>query len=61
MAGVVVMLAVAGLLEGFGRQLINRDAAALCRGGFHRAVWGVYFYRRRSRAMSAAGAKMSAK
>jgi len=45
MAGVVVMLAVAGLLEGFGRQLIEstlwRYAIAIVTAIF----WGVYFYR----------------
>ena len=46
MAGVVVMLAVAGLLEGFGRQLITltplRYAVAAATGAF----WIFYLYRR---------------
>lgn len=45
MAGVVVMLAVAGLLEGFARQLVTstaiRYAVALATGAF----WLAYFYR----------------
>jgi uncharacterized membrane protein SpoIIM required for sporulation len=44
LGGVVVMLFFAGLLEGFGRQLINSDAGrygvALASG----AVWLSYFY-----------------
>lgn len=44
MGGVVVMLFVAGLLEGFGRQLITSDlvryAVALGTG----LVWSLYFY-----------------
>lgn len=44
MAGVVVMLFLAGLLEGFGRQLIKLDLArygvALASG----LVWAAYFY-----------------
>lgn len=50
-AGVVVMLFVAGLLEGFGRQLIEstpiRYTVAVTSG----LIWGMYFYgprRRRS-------------
>jgi uncharacterized membrane protein len=42
--GVVVMLFIAGLLEGFGRQLITSDALryliAATTGGF----WIAYFY-----------------
>ncbi len=44
MAGVVVMLFLAGLLEGFGRQLITNDFArygvALATG----LLWAAYFY-----------------
>lgn len=44
MAGVVVMLLFAGLLEGFGRQLITADAVryaiAIVTGG----LWLAYFY-----------------
>jgi uncharacterized membrane protein SpoIIM required for sporulation len=49
MAGVVLMLAVAGLLEGYGRQLINvtavRYGVALVTG----LVWAIYFYAPRGR------------
>ncbi|MGZ6027729.1 MAG: stage II sporulation protein M, partial [Caulobacteraceae bacterium] len=44
MAGVVVMLFVAGLLEGFGRQLIVDDVARLSIAGATAVIWGVYFY-----------------
>lgn len=47
MVGVVIMLFVAGLLEGFARQLIQstpwRWAVALASAG----LWGVYFYAKR--------------
>ena len=44
MAGVVVMLFVAGLLEGFARQLVTGDLAryAIAIGSF--AIWCAYFY-----------------
>ena len=44
MAGVVVMLFVAGLLEGFGRQLIRADVARYAVAVGSAVVWGVYFY-----------------
>ena len=44
MVGVVVMLFVAGLLEGFGRQLITSDAARYAIGGGMLALWLAYFY-----------------
>lgn len=44
MGGVVVMLMVAGLLEGFGRQLINHDLARYVIGGGVGLVWALYFY-----------------
>jgi uncharacterized membrane protein SpoIIM required for sporulation len=47
MAGVVLMLAVAGLLEGFARQLVINTAARYGVGLASALVWGVYFYRRR--------------
>jgi len=52
MAGVVVMLFVAALLEGFARQLVRIDAARYAIGAVSALAWGVYFYwpRRRSRA-----------
>jgi uncharacterized membrane protein SpoIIM required for sporulation len=49
MAGVVIMLAVAGLLEGFGRQLINLTPARYGVAALTALVWGVYFYRRAAR------------
>jgi uncharacterized membrane protein SpoIIM required for sporulation len=41
--GGVVMLAVAALLEGFGRQLIQPTAARFAVGGFMLLFWMVYF------------------
>ncbi|MGA0544034.1 stage II sporulation protein M [Brevundimonas sp. VNH65] len=53
MGGVVVMLFIAGLLEGFGRQLIEdtvvRYAVAACTG----LIWAAYFYGPRRRASDA--------
>jgi len=46
MAGVVVMLAVAGLLEGFGRQLIDNSVARFAVAAGMAALWGIYFYYR---------------
>ena len=44
MAGVVLMLLCAGLLEGFGRQLIVEDWARYTIGGILLAFWCAYFY-----------------
>ena len=44
MAGVVVMLFVAGLLEGFARQLIQNDLVRLSIAGGSAVAWGLYFY-----------------
>lgn len=44
MLGVVVMLFVAGLLEGFGRQLIRADLARYGIAAASGAVWLSYFY-----------------
>ncbi len=44
MAGVVVMLFVAGLLEGFGRQLIQLDLARYSVAGGMLVFWLAYFY-----------------
>lgn len=44
MGGVVVMLFVAGLLEGFARQMIQLDVARLAIAAASAAIWGVYFY-----------------
>lgn len=47
MAGVVVMLFVAGLLEGFGRQLVTGDSARYAIGTVMLLAWVAYFYRPR--------------
>jgi uncharacterized membrane protein SpoIIM required for sporulation len=44
MAGVVVMLMIAGLLEGFGRQLLTVDLLRYAVGLSMLLVWLVYFY-----------------
>lgn len=44
MGGVIVMLLVAGLLEGFGRQLITDDFARYGIGSTMLAAWLLYFY-----------------
>jgi uncharacterized membrane protein SpoIIM required for sporulation len=44
MGGVVVMLFFAGLLEGFGRQLIQADAARYAIGAVALMIWLAYFY-----------------
>lgn len=44
MAGVVVMLVIAGLLEGIGRQLIQLDAARWAIAAASGAIWLAYFY-----------------
>jgi uncharacterized membrane protein SpoIIM required for sporulation len=50
MAGVVVMLFVAALLEGFARQLITSDALRYTIAATTGVVWATYFYwPRRSR------------
>lgn len=44
MGGVVVMLFLAGLLEGFGRQLITNDLARYGVAATTAVVWLAYFY-----------------
>jgi uncharacterized membrane protein SpoIIM required for sporulation len=44
MAGTVIMLAVAGLLEGVGRQTITNDAMRMLIGAAVLVGWLVYFY-----------------
>jgi len=44
MGGVVIMLMVAGLLEGFGRQLINDDWTRYAVAGTTGLIWALYFY-----------------
>jgi uncharacterized membrane protein SpoIIM required for sporulation len=45
MLGVVVMLAVAGVLEGVGRQVVTDDLARAAVGGVALLGWLLYFYR----------------
>lgn len=42
--GVVIMLMVAGLLEGFGRQLIVDDLTRYAIAAVTAVIWGLYFY-----------------
>jgi uncharacterized membrane protein SpoIIM required for sporulation len=44
MVGVIVMLAVAGLLEGFGRQLIANTSIRYAIAAGSAALWVYYFY-----------------
>jgi uncharacterized membrane protein SpoIIM required for sporulation len=44
MAGVVLMLAVAGALEGIGRQLITNDLARYAIALTSAIGWGYYLY-----------------
>jgi uncharacterized membrane protein SpoIIM required for sporulation len=44
MCGVLVMLSLAGLLEGIGRQLIDAEWARLSIAGTTAVVWLAYFY-----------------
>ena len=44
MAGVVVMLVIAGMLEGLGRQLIDDTRGRLIVGGSMLAIWLAYFF-----------------
>ncbi len=43
MLGVILMLLIAGLLEGFARQLVRDDSARLAIGGAMLALWTLYF------------------
>jgi uncharacterized membrane protein SpoIIM required for sporulation len=53
MAGVVVMLFVAGILEGFGRQLITDDLSRYAIGITSGIIWALYFYAPRGKARPA--------
>jgi uncharacterized membrane protein SpoIIM required for sporulation len=44
MAGVVIMLLAAGLLEGFGRQLITSDFIRYLIGAVMLTLWCLFFY-----------------
>lgn len=48
MAGVIIMLFIAGLLEGFARQLITHDILRYVIGITTFALWCIYFYRPRA-------------
>lgn len=50
MIGMVMMLFIAGLLEGFGRQLVKADWARYAIGLFMLCFWMLYFYWPRPRA-----------
>ncbi|PNU04147.1 stage II sporulation protein M [Novosphingobium guangzhouense] len=50
MVGVVLMLVVAALLEGFARQLVDQTPARLTVGGFMLLAWSAYFFAFRGRA-----------
>lgn len=49
MAGVVLMLIIAALLEGFVRQLVNDTPSRFIVGGFMLAFWLAYFFAFRGR------------
>ncbi|MDB5471198.1 MAG: hypothetical protein JWR84_2758 [Caulobacter sp.] len=49
MAGVVLMLLIAGIIEGFGRQLITSDVARYAIGIGSGVLWLSYFYLPRPR------------
>jgi hypothetical protein len=49
MAGVVIMLFAAGLLEGVGRQTITNDLARYAIGSGMLAMWCAFFYTPRRR------------
>lgn len=53
MGGVVVMLMLAGLLEGFGRQLIQDTALRYAVAATTAVIWGLYFYGPRRQARHA--------
>ncbi len=44
MAGVVLMLVIAALLEGFARQLVDETFGRLVIGGFMLTAWCAYFF-----------------
>ncbi len=51
MLGVVIMLFIAGLLEGFARQLVTQDVARYAIAATSALVWFGYFYIPRGRRM----------
>jgi uncharacterized membrane protein SpoIIM required for sporulation len=55
MAGVVLMLVLAAMLEGFGRQLINETPGRFIMGGFMLVFWLVYLFAFRRNSQGATG------
>jgi uncharacterized membrane protein SpoIIM required for sporulation len=43
--GVVIMLAIAGLLEGVGRQIVTNDGVRYAVAGATALFWAAYFWR----------------
>ena len=56
MAGVVLMLVAAAILEGFGRQLIDNTPGRFAVGGFMLVFWLVYFFAFRRTTQGPSGA-----
>jgi uncharacterized membrane protein SpoIIM required for sporulation len=52
MFGVVIMLFVAAALEGCARQLVTNDLARYAIAGASAALWPIYFYRPKTRAVA---------
>jgi len=50
MAGVVVMLFFAAVLEGFARQLVEADWGRYAIAAATALIWGLYFYLPRPKA-----------
>ncbi|MEE4452305.1 stage II sporulation protein M [Novosphingobium resinovorum] len=50
MTGVVLMLVVAALLEGFARQLVDHTPGRFAVGGFMLLAWSAYFFAYRGKA-----------
>jgi hypothetical protein len=53
MVGVVLMLVIAAMLEGFARQLIDQTTGRLAVGGFMLAFWLAYFFAFRPKRIAA--------
>jgi uncharacterized membrane protein SpoIIM required for sporulation len=56
MTGVVLMLVVAAMLEGFARQLVDTTPGRFAVGGFMLMFWLVYFFAFQRRPQGASGA-----
>ena len=50
MTGVILMLVIAAMLEGFARQLVDNTPGRFALGGFMLAFWLAYFFAYRGRA-----------